>query len=58
MRPALTPPHLLLLDHPLADNLIDRRFGEGRGNQLAVAVPVESISNRRLRGGEPGQSPD
>ena len=34
------PAHLLLLDHTLADNLIDRRLSEGRGDPLAVAIPV------------------
>ena len=37
------PPHLLLLDHPLADHLIDRRFRKRRRDPLAVARPIPVI---------------
>jgi Transposase DDE domain len=40
MRAALRPPHLLLLDHPSADDRIDRRFSERCRDRLAVARPV------------------
>ena len=47
VRPKLTPPHLLLLDHALAHDLINARLREGRGDRLAVPVPVAAVRNVR-----------
>ena len=46
VRPPLGPPHLLLLDHPLADHLIDRRFRERRRDRLAMAIPIPVVGDR------------
>lgn len=43
-----SPGHLLLLDHALADHLMEGRLDEGRGNHLAVPIPVTIIWNERL----------
>jgi hypothetical protein len=48
MRTALRPPHLLLLHHPSADDLIDRRFSERGGDRLAVAIPVPLVGDKRF----------
>jgi hypothetical protein len=40
------PAHLLLLDHPLADHLVHRRFREGRRDPPAVAMPVPVVRDR------------
>jgi hypothetical protein len=37
------PWHLLALDHPLRDDLIYRRFGEGGRNRLAILIPISSV---------------
>jgi hypothetical protein len=34
---------LLLLDHALADHLIDRRFDKARANPLAIAPPLAVV---------------
>src|SRR4051812_19063245 len=46
MRPRPGPPHLLLLHHPLADHLIDRRFHERGRDRLAMAIPVPVVGDR------------
>ena len=52
MCPAGSPAPLLLLNHALADHLIDGRLDEDRGNRLAVPIPVSVIWNERLVDGE------
>jgi YD repeat-containing protein len=47
VRSPRSPTHLLLLDHPLADHLVDRRFRERRRDPLAVAIPVPVVRDRR-----------
>lgn len=34
------PSHLLLFDEALADDLVDGRFYEGGGDNLAIAIAV------------------
>ena len=43
MRSPAAPPHLLSLDHPLADYLVDRRLRRSGRNLLAVAPPLAEI---------------
>jgi hypothetical protein len=43
MGAVLRPPHLLLLHHPLADHLIDRRLREPGRNPLAVAIALAIV---------------
>ena len=43
MRPSRAPAHLLLLHHPLAHHLIDRRFHETGGDLFPVGVIAESV---------------
>jgi hypothetical protein len=45
MRAVLRPPHLLLLHHPLAHHLIDRRLGKPGRNALAVAIALTIVGN-------------
>jgi hypothetical protein len=45
------PPHLLLLDEPLADHLVDRGLDEPGGNWLAVSVTIGVVRDRlQVRG--------
>ncbi len=50
MRTLRGPPHLLLLDHPLADHLIDGRFRERRRDPLPMARPIPVIRDEGLVG--------
>ena len=43
MRPARCPSHLLLLDHPFADHLIDGRLRERRRDHLAIAPALAAV---------------
>ena len=45
---ALGPPHLLLLDHALADDLVHRRLRWGTGDRLARLIAYAIIRNKRL----------
>jgi len=42
------PLHLLLLDHALADHLVDRGFNEGRANHLVVPVAFAKVRDELL----------
>jgi len=39
----LTPPHLLFLDHALADHLIHRRLDKASGNPFAIAIALTIV---------------
>ena len=52
MRAAVTPAHLLLLDHAFADHLVDRGFHERGGDDLAGAVALPVVGYGRGVGGE------
>jgi len=52
MRPPGCPAHLLLLHHPLAHHLVDRRLRKGAGDGLAGAVALPVV------GDAPGVGPD
>ena len=54
MCPAWAPPHLLLFDHPAADHLVDRGFGQGAGDRLSGVVTEYARKGPRP-GGAPGQ---
>src|SRR2546421_2169539 len=41
------PAHLLFFDKPLAHDLVDRRFGDRRGDGFLVAIAVAIIGDRR-----------
>ncbi len=45
---ALDPPHLLLLDHTLAHDMVDRRLCWGTGDRLARLIAHAIIRNKRL----------
>ena len=40
------PSHLLMLDHPLRDDLIHGGFGEGGRNRLAASIALPVIGQR------------
>src|ERR1017187_3793409 len=42
------PSHLLLLDEPLADDLVDGRLDKPSRDRLAVPVTISVIRDRRL----------
>src|SRR6266436_9002204 len=44
------PAHLLFFDKPLAHDLVDRRFGDRRGDGFFIAVAVAIIGNGRAVG--------
>src|SRR5688500_14619967 len=47
MCPLWCPLHLLLLHHPFADHLVDRRLDEPRADPVAVAIALTVIDDRR-----------
>ena len=56
MRAAVTPAHLLLLDHAFADDLVDRGFHERGGDDLAGAVALPVVGyGRGVRGEVPAE---
>src|SRR5664279_2979915 len=56
MRAAVTPAHLLLLDHAFADHLVDRGFHERGGDDLAGAVALPVVGyGRGVRGEVPAE---
>ena len=46
------PAHLLLLDHALADDLVDRRLDEGTRNRLAVPIALTVVGDPGVVGSE------
>jgi hypothetical protein len=40
------PSHLLLLDEPAADDLINRRFGDRGRNHFAVPATIAIVGNQ------------
>jgi len=48
VRPTLTPAHLLLLHHPFAHHLIDRRLDEPRSDLFPVAIAFPIIWDEGL----------
>src|SRR5207244_3048520 len=46
------PAHLLLLDHALADDLVDHRLDEGARNHLAVPIPLTIVRDPGAVGSE------
>ena len=45
MRASWRPAHLLLLHHPLADDLVDGGLGEGTGDDLASPVTLAVVGD-------------
>src|SRR5262245_14196869 len=52
MRPSLAPTHLLLLHHPLANHIIDRRFHKRRRDRFPMSISIPVIRDERLIGGD------
>jgi hypothetical protein len=44
----LSPPHLLLLHHPSANDLIHRRLSKRRGDCFTAAIPVTEVECPRI----------
>jgi hypothetical protein len=51
MRALRCPPHLLLLDEPFADDLVDSRLDKASRDRLAVPVTISVIRDRLYVGG-------
>jgi hypothetical protein len=48
VRASPAPPHLVLLDHPLTDHLVDRRLHKAGRYALLIAPPLSIIDDPLL----------